>query len=142
MLSDEPVTNIMSTDLKTVQIGEKLSEVRARMADHGIHHVPIAAGDRLGGIVGAVDLMKRSFAAYAGDEQAGPYTTYARDQSFDIRDAMQSQIISIAESDSVQRAAELLADGRFHSLPVLDGARKLVGIITSTDLIQYLLDQY
>ncbi|NQV23974.1 MAG: CBS domain-containing protein, partial [Rhodopirellula sp.] len=38
-------------------------------------------------------------------------------------------------------AANVLAHSNFHSLPVVDG-KKLVGLVTSTDLIRYLVDQY
>ena len=40
--------------------------------------------------------------------------------------------------DSIQRAAELLGDGAFHALPVVDPQGSLVGILTSTDLVRLL----
>ena len=39
-------------------------------------------------------------------------------------------------------SAELLREGTFHSLPIVDEDHNLVGIVTSTDLIRYHLDQY
>ena len=35
-------------------------------------------------------------------------------------------------------AAAMLCEGHFHSLPVVDADDRLLGIITSTDLIHYL----
>ncbi len=53
---------------------------------------------------------------------------------------MQKDPVTIAENATVKDAAEILAKGEFHSVPVVSGA-KLVGLVTSTDLIKYLLAQ-
>ncbi len=139
MLKDEPVSIIMSTDVKTVQIGQGLSEVRLRLNDHSIHHVPVLQGDRLVGIVSALDMMKLSFDAHDAD---GGSNTHPLDQHFHICDAMQSDVVCIDPRESIRHAAEILSEGLFHCLPVVQGDRQLVGIVTSTDLIQYLYEQY
>ena len=42
---------------------------------------------------------------------------------------------------TIKEVAEILASREFHALPVIDGT-KLVGIVTTTDLIKYLLEQH
>ena len=42
----------------------------------------------------------------------------------------------------MRSAAELLGEGTFHSLPVVDDEGRLQGLVTSTDVIRYLLAQY
>ncbi|MCA9647487.1 MAG: CBS domain-containing protein, partial [Myxococcales bacterium] len=49
---------------------------------------------------------------------------------------------TLKTTDSVRDAAGELAGGSFHALPVVDGENRLQGIVTSTDLVRYLLDQY
>ena len=44
--------------------------------------------------------------------------------------------------DPNSEAAKALADGSFHSLPVVEANGDLVGLVTTTDLIRYLLEQY
>ena len=139
MLKDEPVSMIMSTDVKTVQIGQKLGEVRARLNDHSIHHVPVLDGERIVGIVSALDMMKLSFDAHDAD---GGSNTHPLDQHFRISDAMQSDVVCIDADEPIRRAAEILSHGFFHCLPVVERDRCLVGIVTSTDLIRYLFEQY
>ena len=50
-------------------------------------------------------------------------------------------MVSVTSKDTIQEVAEYLAKKELHALPVVDGG-KLVGIVTTTDLINYLLEQY
>ena len=53
---------------------------------------------------------------------------------------MKKSIITVCTSNSIKDVAEILASKEFHALPVVDN-NKLVGIVTTTDLIKYLLKQ-
>jgi CBS domain-containing protein len=48
-------------------------------------------------------------------------------------EAMREDIVSMRRTETVRRAAELLAQGEHHSLPVLDDDEQLVGMVTSTE---------
>lgn len=54
---------------------------------------------------------------------------------------MTKQVETVQVEDQIKEAAELLARGCYHALPVMEGA-ELKGIVTSTDIINYLLEQY
>ena len=140
MIRDESITHIMTTDVKTVGVDEPLSEVRDRLQQNHIHHLPVLDGERLVGILSAVDLMKLSFESRDGDD--GGSVLRPLDQCFRVRECMQSDVVCIDVGESVRCAAELLGQGQFHSLPVVESDGRLAGIVTSTDLIRYLLDQY
>ena len=58
-----------------------------------------------------------------------------------IEGLMQKEVVSLTEHSTIREAAEILGQGKFHSLPVLNGG-KIVGMVTSTDLIRYLADQF
>ena len=47
----------------------------------------------------------------------------------------------MSPSNTIKGVAEILAKREFHALPVVTN-NKLVGIITTTDLINYLLEQF
>jgi len=54
---------------------------------------------------------------------------------------MVRNVQTVNADTTIKEAAELLASREFHALPVLEDG-KLAGIVTTTDLIKYLLEQY
>ena len=138
MKRNEPVSKIMTSDIQTVHTGQKLSEVRRMLADNPYHHVPVVSGDKLVGIITATDMLRLSLAIYGVDERA---VDAMLDSQHTIESVMTKDVQTIGVKDTVRSAAEILGEGSFHSLPVVDGG-KLVGLVTSTDLIRYLLAQY
>ena len=138
MKRNEPVSKIMTTDIQTVHTGQKLSEVRRMLANNPYHHVPVVSGEKLIGLISATDMVRLSLAIYGVDERA---VDAMLDSQHTIESVMTTTLVTIAAKDTVRTAAEHLAEGRFHSLPVVDDG-KLVGLVTSTDVIKYLLAQY
>lgn len=139
MRHNEPVSHIMSTDVKSVHTAQKLSDVYALLSENRIHHVPVVNGDALIGMVSSTDMMKLSLDAYGTPDTANAAFL---DSQFPIEDVMSNAMVTVKPDDTIRAAAELLSKGTFHSLPVVEDGGKLVGIVTTTDLIKYLLAQY
>jgi CBS domain-containing protein len=59
-----------------------------------------------------------------------------------LEQVMKTNPVTLAETGTVREAAEILAKSDFHSLPIVSGTSKLVGMVTSTDLIRYLVEQF
>jgi CBS domain-containing protein len=138
MKKNESIRRIMSAQLVTVHHGDPVSKVRQLIAQHGIHHVPVVSGENLVGIISASDILRVSFGDTFNTDQRTVDATL--DHTFSIEGLMQKSPITLSATGSIRDAAEILAKNQFHALPVVDG-EKLVGIVTSTDLIQYLLEQ-
>jgi CBS domain-containing protein len=140
MKRNEPISRIMSTQLVTVHHGEPVSKVRQIIREHGFHHVPVVSGQKLVGIVSYSDVLRVSFGdAFKTDERTVDATL---DHTMTLEDLMQKDPISVREDAPIREAAQILAQGKFHSLPVVSDGQKLVGMVTSTDLIRYLLEQF
>lgn len=138
MKKNESIRRIMSAQLVTVHHGDPVSKVRQLIAQHGIHHVPVVSGENLVGIISASDILRVSFGDTFNTDQRTVDATL--DHTFSIEGLMQKSPITLSATGSIRDAAEILAKNQFHALPVVDG-EKLVGIVTSTDLIRYLLEQ-
>ncbi len=139
MKRNEPVTKIMSRHLVTVHHGDSLSKARQLMQERGVHHVPVVSGDQLVGMISYNDILRVSFGdAFNTDPRA---EAAVLDHTMTLEKVMTSDVSKLTEHSTIREAAELLAQGKFHSLPVVSGS-KLVGMVTSTDLIRYLLEQF
>ena len=139
MKKKESVSQIASTALITIQIGQKLSEARKLMQVNQIHHVPVVQGKKLMGILSAVDLATLSLTSFGSDERANDAIL---DNQFSVEEVMSKNMVTIKPTAPIREAAEILAEGHFHSLPIVDKEGDLQGLVTSTDLIRYLLSQY
>jgi CBS-domain-containing membrane protein len=51
------------------------------------------------------------------------------------RDVMVSPVVTVGENEIGRDAAKLLIEKRISAVPVVDGAGKLIGIITEADLL-------
>ncbi len=140
MKRNELVTKIMSTGMITVHHGDPISKVRQLFQQHAIHHLPVVSGHELLGIISFTDLMRVSFGdAFNADVRS---VDAALDHTMTIEQLMKKDPRCIRRDASVRDAAEILAAGEFHAVPVVDmDGKSLVGMVTSTDLIRYLLDQ-
>lgn len=67
--------------------------------------------------------------------------TTAMYDNLNIEQVMTKNVKVVQKSDTIYEFATILTKNEFHSLSVVE-EEKLVGIITKTDLIKYLVDQY
>ena len=138
MKRNEPISKLMTTELLTVNVTDKISDVRRTINDNGVHHVPVVSGKKLVGMLSSTDMMRLSFSAYGADERA---VDTMLDHEFTIEQVMTKDLKTLESGGTVRDAAQALSEGSYHSLPVVSGD-ELVGIVTSTDIIRYLVDQY
>ena len=135
----ELVSKIMSTNLITVNHTNNLVEAEKMFSENSIRHIPVVSGDDIIGILSLTDLLRVSFVdAYGSDERDVDTAVY---NMLSIEQVMVKNPISISSSQTIKEVAEILAKNEFHALPVVD-TDKLVGIVTTTDLLNYLLEQY
>ena len=139
MKKNEPVSHIMSSDIIAVQEGQTLSEVRHRMVDSNVHHIPVLSGKKLVGMVSFADMMKLNVVINGADDRT---IDAMIDQQFNIGDVMSTGLTTLDTKDTIRQAAEVLSENNFHAVPVTNGSSELQGIVTSSDLIRYLSDQY
>ena len=132
-----PISKIMSNDIITVNTAQSIREVSDIIKDKNIRHVPVVSGERVIGMLSKVDLQKISFV----DTVDGDGLTKALYDGLSIEQVMTKNVKVVQKNDTIYDVANILSKNEFHSLPVVD-EDKLVGIVTTTDLIKYLVDQY
>lgn len=133
----EPVSKIMSGHVRTVSPSQTLHEVREMMEHYGFRHVPVLESDNLVGILSRTDIMRASWGLTRQEERENRELL----QGISVAEAMSRQPLTIAPHTSVREAAEVFAELDLSALPVVQDD-ELIGIVTTTDLIRYLLRQY
>lgn len=135
----EPVSKIMTKELITLSLSDDLYKAEKLFKTHHIRHIPIVEGKHILGILSYSDLKRISFLdAYDSDEIQIDNVIY---DMLSIRQLMVKNPIEINSSTTIKSVAEILASNEIHALPVVENDL-LVGIVTTTDLLRYLLDQY
>lgn len=127
----------MSSDIISVNTTQNIREVEAAIKDRNIRHVPVVSGDKVIGMLSKTDLQKISFVNTVDDNKL----TTAMYDALSIDQVMTKDVVTVEKDDTILDVATILSKNEFHALPVTD-AGKLVGIVTTTDLVKYLIEQY
>ncbi|MEP5255620.1 MAG: CBS domain-containing protein [Winogradskyella arenosi] len=134
----EPISSIMSTNIIALNREDNLEMAEELFKRHHIRHIPVVKEEVVIGMLSYTDLLRISFAdaVYDTDEEVDSLVY----NMFSIDQVMVKNVVTVASTASIKEVAEILATREFHALPVVDDGL-LVGIITTTDLINYLLKQ-
>jgi len=137
----ESIAHVMTKNVITINKATPLSEVGKIFSKSQFHHLPVVDGKELIGILSYQDLMRVSFEDSFGvkDNQA---VYEVLDHFLNVEAVMTKDPLVIQEKETIKRAAELLCTGEIHSIPVVNEDHELVGIITSADMIKYLMSLY
>lgn len=132
-----PVSKIMTAEVLTVNATQSMHEVAELIKGKNIRHVPVVSGDKIIGMLSNTDLQKISFV----NTVDGDNLTTAMYDNLTIEQVMTKNVTSVDQEDTILDVATILSKNEFHALPVTHNG-KLAGIVTTTDLVKFLIDQY
>jgi CBS domain-containing protein len=118
---------------KPLTVGPEDSAAVAKglLESHDIHHLPVAVDGVLVGILSSADFLKLH--VLSGSAQSL--------ESVTVSQIMEAEPVTLDIFADLVDVASKLAEGGFHSIPVVEGDNVLIGIVTSTDLINHLMMQ-
>lgn len=127
----------MTTKIVTVTPDTTMVKARDLLREHNIKQLPVVNKEgRLVGILTDRDI--RSAWASPATTLSIYELTYVL-QKLTVESVMVKNVITTTPDATIERAAKIMYDHKIGSLPVVEGD-KVVGIITSTDLMEVLLD--
>ncbi len=132
----EPISKIMTKDVITLTLGDSLFNAEKLFNKHHISHIPVVEEDRIIGMLSLTDLLRMSFVDSYHDGQPIDTAIY---NMLTISQIMANNPEKTSPDSTIKDVALLLASKEFHALPVVEN-EKLIGIITTTDLLNYLVD--
>ena len=126
------VAGMMTPNVIVANIGTKFDQIVDFFNSHNIQHLPVTDGDRLVGILSINDITKYLL----GKLKTGiAFNLASLMASFDVREVMTKDPVSVKPDDDFSSVVKLLAGGKFQSVPVVkDGL--IVGIITNKDVVR------
>jgi CBS domain-containing protein/RNA polymerase-binding transcription factor DksA len=132
----DAIKSWMSGDPITAHADESALAAHERMLRHGIRHLPIVDAERR--VVGVLSIDDLRSALPVGTNPRGAIDRSARDSEADwtVGDLMTHAPETLGPDDSLQHAAERMADRRVGCLPIVDGAGRLAGILSETDALR------
>ena len=139
MFQNRPISEIMTEEVQVVERDQELQDVVEILTEYSVQHVPIVEGGRLVGLVSAGDIMEYSMNTLS--KQFGQPPDTSTIEHAKIEKIMQTGIVTLSPRSTVLAAAEILSRGDIHSVPIIDDQENLIGIVTSTDLINFLRNQ-
>ena len=138
MKKREPISHIMTKSVVTVNQNDDLRKVVEKLKSNSIRHIPVVNGKVVVGIISRTDVNRLTFGALF-DGQEG--VDEAILDMLSISQVMTSKPRTLPSDTIIKDLAEVFAKEDFHALPVVDNG-ELKGIVTTTDVIKYFLEQY
>ncbi|WP_418264869.1 CBS domain-containing protein [Flavobacterium faecale] len=139
MKKQVPVSSIMTKNIVKLNLTDDLSKAETLFKSNKIRHIPVVNNCKIVGMLSLNDLLRVS--CTEADDEADLDLESVVYNMFSIKQAMTKNVVTIKHYTTIKDAATILVQNDFHALPVCDG-ENLVGILTTTDVIKYLLDQY
>jgi CBS domain-containing protein len=121
-MMNQEVRTIMTKDPVVAQLHQTIDEVSEIMMESRLQQLPVVEDGKLRGMVTSYDLWKASRNGHGND--------------MCVKDIMTTKVVRITPKDKVGTAAELFADRRFKTLPVVNLDNELKGVVTAFDVIK------
>jgi CBS domain-containing membrane protein len=130
------VRDLMTQNPTTLDRNETLDLAESIMNLGRIRHMPVVDDGKVVGIVSQRDMFRSALITSLG---FGRKTTGALIKTIKIKEIMTEKVVTISPDASIKEAARQMMEKKIGCLPVLEGDR-LVGIVTETDMLQYVVD--
>lgn len=138
MKKREPISHIMTKTVVTANEKDDLKTVVEKLKANTIRHIPIVRGKEVIGIISRTDINRLTFGAlFEGQDNADEAIL----EMLTVTQVMTSKPKTVSSDTIIRDLAEIFVKEDFHALPVVDNS-ELKGIVTTTDVVRYFLEQY
>ncbi len=133
---DSKITSIMTSQVISAEKNDDIRKVLKLIRDNKIRHLPIVQNRKCVGIVSKSDINRLTFSGLMdGQEEADEAIL----EMLNLSHVMSHKPRVVNADHTIRDVAEIFANEEFHALPVVDKDENLTGIVTTTDLIKFLL---
>ncbi|MEM0473376.1 MAG: CBS domain-containing protein [Candidatus Aenigmatarchaeota archaeon] len=138
---ETPIKNIMSTNLKIVEVGQNLREVIELLGDFEITGVPVRSGNKIVGVVSDTDIMKVMQEKNLLDPKKDVVDLEGLEK-IKVEEIMSKPPITVYQNDKITDASDIMIKHKVDRLIVVDENNKTVGIVTREDVVKGLTSEF
>jgi len=132
------LSEIMTRDVITLSPNDDFNRVEKVFKAYSFHHIPIVDSDgKVVGMLSKSDYLTLCDSMTIFNRQHALEHNARFFGSLLTEDVMSKKVASLKESDTVKKAADYFRENLFHAIPIVNEDKKLVGMVTSLDLINF-----
>lgn len=135
------VGQLMTERPFTLRPNDTMMKAKEIFSSQNIHHLPVARDGKVVGILTKSDYLAISNAFPLFNEKKREAYNDKLFATLLVEEVMTRQVAKVSPDDSIEIAAGIFRENLFHALPVVDDTGKLVGILTTYDLLNYFFNQ-
>ncbi|HJW28950.1 MAG TPA: CBS domain-containing protein, partial [Saprospiraceae bacterium] len=124
------IRHVMTRDLVTARVNETLTEIKAKLDDRNIQHIPIMEGKKIMGMISKGDLLRMEHHLTVFNTKKAIESNKIIFDTMLAGDVMTRKLVMLRENDPLTVAVDLFRENLFHALPVINDQHDLVGIVT------------
>lgn len=144
-----PVSEIMTSPVRSVTPEESLEDVAAIFSSESIGALPVIdAEGKVRGIITKSDALQRYYEhaeeqpladaiALIERTNGGSERLHADDPEITVREVMTHQVYTIGDHASISRVAALMAYEHVHHIVLVDDRAQVTGIVSSLDIARW-----
>jgi len=133
------VSTIMTPDVVTLNITDSLTTAEELFRKNNIRHIPVVSGHRIVGMLSHSDILRIGIPEVSENNESVVSTVY---DMYTLDQVMTKNVKTLLHTDFIKTAALVFTESEFRALPIVDENENLVGILSTTDLIKFLLAQF
>lgn len=133
------ISTIMTSNVVKLNLSDSLTKAELLFKENNIRHIPVVSGSQIVGMLSHSDMLKIAIPDVDENDECVVSTVY---NMFTLEQVMTKNVETLYHYDYVKTAAEIFSKCDFRALPIVDKDKNLVGILSTTDLIKFLLSQF
>jgi CBS domain-containing protein len=146
------ISSIMTKEVVSVSPNEKLLDVAEKLHQRGFNGLPVVDNGKIIGMITESDLLSRGstslhipsiikflheldFEKYSGKFKSADFQTIVDANAADV---MNTEFVSIGPDAEIMELLNIFQEKHVNPIPVVDEERKLVGIVSLSDIIKFI----
>lgn len=135
MRPEEPVSRIMTETVVVIESDRPVSEALDCFFQYPIHHLPVVRQGRIAGMLSTADVVKLEYFVPKATADRAKFL----DERLTLEQVMHTPVLSLRPHASIGDAAERMTEAGVHAVPVVGEDDRVIGIVTTGDVIRSLL---